>query len=65
MIDKAAVFRDAHSRYRRRRGTNEALTFGECLRRAWRAAKQRQSEVAMYHAAPRHIRADRPFPIAA
>ena len=41
-LDRAAIMRDAHVRYRRRRGTAEALTFGEALRRAWAAARERQ-----------------------
>lgn len=61
-IDRAAVFRDAHSRFRRRRGTAHELTFSEALRRAWQAAKQRRDEVAQYHTAPVRRYVDAPFP---
>lgn len=42
-IDRSALMADAHARFRRRRGTAFPITFGEALRRAWAAAKLRQT----------------------
>jgi hypothetical protein len=61
-IDKSLLLKDAHDRYRRRRGSQHELTFGECLRRAWQAAKQRQELVRTYHTPVKRSRIDRPFP---
>lgn len=60
MINRSAVMKDAWGRYRRRaayvarHGANgQELTFGECLSRAWEAARLRQSQVIAFRTAPR------------
>jgi hypothetical protein len=62
MLSRSKIMADAHDRYRRRRGSHHELTFGECLRRAWQAAKQRQELVRAYHTPVKRSRIDRPFP---
>ena len=64
-MDRSAVMRDAHKRYRQGQRLNMGWTFAQCLSTAWQAAKMRQAAVIQFHAAPRHKRADKPFPIAA
>jgi hypothetical protein len=41
-IDKAAVMRDAHKRFRDGRRLGLGWTFGQCLSTAWAAAKIRR-----------------------
>jgi hypothetical protein len=60
-IDRSQVFKDAHSRFRRRRGSIEPLTFAECLRRAWAAARFRRDDM-LAKSPPGRKRMDIPFP---
>lgn len=41
-LDRAAVMRDAHRRYRDGRRLSLGWTFGQCLRTAWAAARIRR-----------------------
>jgi len=65
-FDRSAIMKDAHSRFRRRRDGPFPLAFGECLSRAWQAARERReqrvAEVRAYHAAPIARRQSREFP---
>ena len=60
-IDRRAVMRDAHLRYRQGLRLNLGWTFAQCLRTAWTAAKIRQGHAAAYHSADRRKRATRDF----
>ena len=50
---RSEILRDAHRRYRQGLRLGMGWTFSQCLRTAWAAAKQRQREVAVYHATRR------------
>lgn len=41
--DRAAIFRDAHKRFRDGKRLGLGWTFGRCLSTAWAAAKQRRT----------------------
>jgi hypothetical protein len=60
-LDRAAVMRDAHLRYRQ--GLRLALgwTFAQCLSTAWAAAKIRQGHTKAYHFADRRRTHTRDF----
>lgn len=49
-LDRSAILKDAHKRYRQGLRLGMGWTFARCLKTAWAAAKQRQFEVAAYHA---------------
>jgi hypothetical protein len=59
--DRSEILKDAHSRFRRRRGSIEPLTFSECLRRAWAAARLRRDDM-LAKSPPGRKRMDIPFP---
>ena len=64
-IDRSAVMRDAHKRFRAGKRLRLGWTFAQCLTTAWAAARQRQNDIVTYHSAPNRARHDRPFPLAA
>lgn len=64
-IDKSAVFRDAHLRYRQGLRLGMGWSFARCLSTAWKAARIRRDSIIQFKTAPRHRRADRPFEVAA
>ncbi|WP_457797594.1 hypothetical protein [Methylocystis sp. S23] len=64
-IDKSAIFRDAHLRFRQGKRFGIGWTFGHCLSTAWAAAKMRKAAIEAYHSTNRAGRPAREFTIAA
>jgi len=58
-IDKGAVLRDAHKRFRDGRRLGLDWTFSQCLSTAWAAAKIRRDA---FQSPPARRVIDRPFP---
>lgn len=58
-IDKGAVMRDAHRRYRNSLRIGLDFTFAQCLSTAWAAAKMRRDA---FRSPPARRGIDRPFP---
>lgn len=60
-LDKRAVMRDAHLRYRQGKYLKLGWTWAQCLRTAWAAAKIRQSQGHLWISTDRRRRAARDF----
>lgn len=60
-MDKSAVMRDAHKRYRQGKRLNMGWSWSQCLSTAWAAARIRRQQVAAYHSADRRKLATRDF----
>lgn len=65
-LDRSAIMRDAHLRFRQGKRLNLGWSFSQCLSTAWAAAKQHQRDIETFKRAPiiRRVPSQR-FPVEA